>query len=135
MDAIEMRLRLTADYLQRESSVAIEELMAEAFDAVPAPKASAGQLDRRGEGASLPPPGGDPRSARLNSEREIRRGRFRSELQTLLDRERREEMEGHALRRIAELIELFEGEGKGQEWWHKAALKGDVLAIMMLADE
>ncbi|MDX3538961.1 hypothetical protein PV721_32425 [Streptomyces sp. MB09-01] len=135
MDALEMRLSLTADYLKRESSTAVEELMAAAFHAVRTPAAGAGELDRRGEGpSSLPPSGGDPRSAHPSIIKEQRRTRFHEELRTLLEKEGRGNIEGPALRRIAELTELFQGEQDAQIWWERAALQGDTVAVMMLAD-
>ncbi|MFF6873134.1 MULTISPECIES: hypothetical protein [unclassified Streptomyces] len=135
MDALEARLSLAADYLKRESSAAIEELMVTAFDVVHTPTARAGQLDRRGEGFSLPPSGGDPRPAHRSTSQGATGKRFLAELQTLLERERKEPLESHALRRVAELTELFEGEEEAQTWWHRAALQGDPVAIMMLADD
>ncbi|MEW2626106.1 hypothetical protein [Streptomyces sp. NPDC048106] len=135
MDALEARLSLAADYLKRESSAAIEELMVTAFNVVHTPTAGAGLLDRRGEGFSLPSSGGGPRPAHQSTSKETKRRRFSEELHTLLERERKEPLESHALRRIAELTELFEGEEEAQSWWHRAALKGDSVAIMMLADD
>ncbi|MER6782368.1 MULTISPECIES: hypothetical protein [unclassified Streptomyces] len=136
MDALEMRLRLTADYLKRESSTAVEELMAAAFQAVRAPTAGAGELDRRGEGLkSLPPSGGDPRSVHPTITKEQRWTRFREELKALLEAERRGDIEAAALRRIAELTELMHGEQEAQMWWDRAALQGDTIAVMMLADK
>ncbi|MBX9427518.1 hypothetical protein [Streptomyces lateritius] len=136
MDALEARLSLAADYLKRESSAAIEELTATAFNVVHTPTTGAGQLDRRGEGFSLPPSGGDPRPVHRSTSQEASRDmRFLEELHTLLERERKEPLENHALRRIAELTELFEGEEEAQIWWRRAALQGDSVAIMMLADD
>ncbi|MFD9106299.1 hypothetical protein ACFVZN_35160 [Streptomyces virginiae] len=136
MDALETRLSLAADYLKRESSTAVEELMAAAFHAIRTSTAGAGELDRRGDGRwPIPPSGGDPRSAHLSTTKEQRRTRFHEELRTLLEEEGRENIEGPALRRIAELTELFHGEEEAQIWWERAALQGDVVAVMMLADD
>lgn len=134
MDALTTRLRLAADYLMRESSTAVEELMAEAFQAVHTSTAGVGELDRRGEGVVLPPSGGDPRSASLsrNHDQQLQ---FRRELGKLLADEKKGQADSKALRRIAELTELFKDEQQAQVWWHRAALEGDPVAIMMLADD
>ncbi|MGW9498150.1 hypothetical protein ACWG5P_27895 [Streptomyces prasinus] len=134
MDVVTTRLRLAADYLKRESSAAVDELMVSAFHAVHTPAAGVGELDRRGEGTALPPTGGDPWPAHLSTKQEQRRLQFQEELQTLLNHERKGKSDGKALRRIAELTELFNGEQQAQVWWHRAALQGDPVAIMMLVD-
>ncbi|MGY4966664.1 hypothetical protein [Streptomyces sp. 900105245] len=134
MDAVTTRLSLAADYLKRESSAAVEELMA-AFHAVHTTTAGVGELDRWGEGNALPPPGGDPRPAHLSTTKEQQHLSFKRELRTLLDDEQEGKADSKALRRIAELTELFDGEQKAQVWWQRAALQGDPVAIMMLADD
>ncbi|MFC8496125.1 hypothetical protein ACFUJU_36075 [Streptomyces sp. NPDC057235] len=135
MDALKTRLRLTAEYLKRESSTAVDELMTAAFHAVHTPAGIAGELVRRGEGpAPLPPTGGELRSAHHPITKEERRTQFQEELRTLLDRERKETIDGPALRRIAELTELFQDENAAQIWWERAAHRGDAVARMMLAD-
>ncbi|MFD7001664.1 hypothetical protein ACFWA5_36800 [Streptomyces mirabilis] len=134
MDAVITRLRLAADYLKRESSAAVEELMVTAFHAVPTSTVGVGELDRRGEGSTLPPPGGDPRPAHLSTEQEQQRLHFQHELEQLLTEEQEGKADGKALRRIAELTELFKDEQQAQVWWYRAALQDDPVAIMMLAD-
>ncbi|MFJ4633606.1 hypothetical protein [Streptomyces sp. NPDC088847] len=134
MDAVTTRLRLAADYLKRESSTAVEELMAEAFQAVHTSTAGVGELDRGGEGVALPPAGGDPRPASLSRNHD-QQHRFWEELEKLLDNDKKGQIDSKALRRIAELTELFNDEQQAQVWWQRAALEGDPVAIMMLADD
>jgi hypothetical protein len=65
---------------------------------------------------------------------------FRAELAEL--RERTESNEGgdeylaepELIRRIAELVELLEGEPAALPWWHRAALAGDPLAAAVIED-
>ncbi|MGY4983952.1 hypothetical protein ACWCYL_43715 [Streptomyces sp. 900105755] len=134
MDALTERLRLAADYLTRASSAAVVEMFLTAQSAVYSPTARVGELDRGGECTMLSPTGGDPRPARLSTI-EDRQLRFRKEYKELLEAEEKGNIDSVALRRIAELTELFEGEQQAQVWWHRAALQGDPVAIMMLADD
>ncbi|WP_097893657.1 hypothetical protein [Streptomyces sp. st170] len=134
MDALTKRLSQAADYLKRESDAALQELLAETFCAVHSSKGGVGELDRRGEGFAFPPPGGDPRPAHLSTKEE-QRTKGQKELATLLENDRKGLADGRALRRIAELTELFDDEQLAQVWWHRAALEGDPVAIMMLGDD
>ncbi|MFI8537498.1 hypothetical protein ACIGMX_45560 [Streptomyces aquilus] len=136
MDAVIARLRLAADYLKRESSAAVEELVETAFHAVPTSTAGVGELDRGGKSCALPPTGGDPRPACLSTTtQEQQKLRFRKELEILLVEEKEGKSDCKALRRIAELTELFNDEQQAQVWWHRAALEGDPVAIMMLTED
>ncbi|WP_353947430.1 hypothetical protein ABII15_39005 (plasmid) [Streptomyces sp. HUAS MG91] len=129
-----VRLRLAAGYLKRTSNAAAEEVMQEAFHAVRASsKTCAGELDWRGEGSAFPPPGRDPRPAHLSTEENPHQ--FSAELARLLTDDRKGNADSTALRRIAELTELLEGEQPAQVWWQRAALQGDAVAIMMLVDD
>ncbi|MEU3039250.1 hypothetical protein [Streptomyces griseoaurantiacus] len=135
MDALTQRLSRAADYLKRETDAAFQEVWTATFHAVHTSMGGVRELDRRGaEDLVLPPPGGDPRPAHLGTEEE-QREKFLSELNALLDDNRKGKCDGKALRRIAELTELFDDEQQAQVWWHRAALEGDPVAIMMLGDD
>ncbi|MEV0750478.1 hypothetical protein AB0I75_35630 [Streptomyces sp. NPDC050273] len=135
MDALTQRLSQAADYLKRHTDAALQEVWTDAFHLVYTSTGGVRELDRKGEDLPvLPLSGGDPRPAHLGTKEE-QRTEFKGELHALLDQEKKGSIDGRALRRIAELTELFDDEQEAQVWWHRASLEGDPVAIMMLGDD
>ncbi|MFF0408695.1 hypothetical protein [[Kitasatospora] papulosa] len=134
MDALTQRLSQAADYLKRETDAVLQEVWSATSHAVHTPLGRVRELDRKGEDLVLPLSGGDPRPTHLSTKEE-QRIKFLEERESLLYDDRKGRSDGKALRRIAELTELFDDEQQAQVWWHRAALEGDPVAIMMLGDD
>ncbi|WP_331742819.1 hypothetical protein OG239_42485 (plasmid) [Streptomyces sp. NBC_00868] len=138
---VEKRLHVAADSLKREATAFDEKLfMAKIFGALDIVTSGGGDTGPRVDRVTAvhPGPGGPQEDAQSEAPPDLLR--FRAELNSLKTyvSEGGDNQEGgdnpRKLRRIAELVELLDGEQAALPWWQRAAEEGDELAIMTVED-